>query len=215
MMYAKISRFPRLNRLACYSAVLLVMGHQGLKGFAQAVDSVPGVPLPQQVKDDGAADLGIKVSDEILAEVALMLKQAKADGAGMPEPYDLMPAQEALQWISNRTYMLEPTSKWPTPDTVEQRMWSDCKGKSVWLADRLLRLGFRNVRIMVGKVPDMLTGHAWVELDYPVENKNKAMKSYILDGTYRGRFSIIPKDQHTVHAEHQIIHVISPDGYTK
>lgn len=174
---------------------------------------IPNVPVygqssggANQVRDSGVPDLAARVPPEILAGVSLFLKGAKEAGEEMPDPSDLMPAQEALQWISTRTYVLEPTSEWPSPALVEQRGWSDCKGKCLWLADRLLRLGYRDVTILIGKIPDLDTGHAWVEMNFQGQ-------SYILDGTYRGKFSIIPKERKTVHADHEILHEITPTSY--
>ena len=190
----------------------------GLQGPQQP--AVPGqmgqmTQIEARSKDVGATDLGVKMSNETLTGVMMMLKAARDEGRGMPEPDDLMPAQEALQWISRRTYLLEPTAAWPTPEMVEQRAWSDCKGKAIWLADRLLRLGYKDVKIVVGKVPDLLTGHAWVELVFPLDKKGRRSAVYILDGTYRGRYSIITKDQNTVHSDHAVVHVITPDNYSR
>jgi hypothetical protein len=174
--------------------------------FGSFTASAQSSAQPDQVRDGGVPELAARVPPEILAGVSLFLKGAKEAGSEMPDPPDLMPAQEALQWISARTYVLEPTSEWPSPALVEQRGWSDCKGKCLWLADRLLRLGYRDVKILIGKVPDLDTGHAWVEMDFRGQ-------SYILDGTYRGKFSIIPKERKTVHADHEVLHEITPTNY--
>lgn len=159
-----------------------------------------------QVTDTGVSDLATRVPDDILAGISLTLKEAFEAGKEMQDPTDLMPAHEALQWISARTYVIEPTVSWPSPELVEERAWSDCKGKSLWLATRLLRLGYRDVRIKIGKIPDMTSGHAWVELTY---NGSE----YILDGTYRGKFTIIPKERMTAHADHRILYTVFPTGY--
>jgi len=165
-----------------------------------------GVARADQVTDAGVTDLAARVPDDVLAGISLTLKQAFAAGKEMPAPDDLMPAQEALQWISDRTYVVEPTVAWPSPELVEQRAWSDCKGKSIWLADRLLRLGYRDVRIKIGKIPDLSSGHAWVEMTF-------GGIDYILDGTYRGKYTIIPKDRVTIHSDHKILYTVSPEGY--
>lgn len=161
----------------------------------------------QQEKDQGLPELKVKVAQRILTSIEDTLAQAQTFGTSMPEPDSLMPAQEALQWISGRAYMLDVTTEWPSPETTEMRFWADCKGKSLWLADRLLRLGYRKVTIVIGKIPSMPAGHAWVELNYKG-------KDYILDGTYRGRFTIIPKDRATLHAEHVTLHRVTADNYT-
>lgn len=160
----------------------------------------------RQEVDGGVPALAARVPPEILAGVSLTLQASAIAGNDMPTPEDMMPAQEALQWISNRSYVLEPTSEWPSPSLVEQRGWSDCKGKCLWLADRLLRLGYKDVKILIGRVPDLDTGHAWVEMTHKGG-------TYILDGTYRGKFSIIPKERKTVHADHVILHEITSESY--
>lgn len=157
--------------------------------------------------DTGAPELASRVRDIVLLDIVNVLKKSKDAGVAMNgEPSDLMPAQDALQWISQRPYILENGENWPHPEVTESRIWADCKGKSLWLADRLLRLGYANVKIVIGRIPKEQMGHAWVELQFKD-------KTYILDGTYRGRFSIIPADRQTVHTDHKVLHVITYNGY--
>ena len=160
-----------------------------------------------QDKDTGVSDLGAQVPADILAGIVLTLKTASDSGMNMSEPQDLISAQEALQWISDRQYVIEPTVEWPSPELVEQRVWSDCKGKSLWLSSRLLRLGYRDVKLLIGKIPNSGSGHAWVELKF-------GGVTYIMDGTYRGRYTIIPKDRMTVHRDHKILYTVMPTGVT-
>lgn len=172
-----------------------------------AILTLQPIILHAQALDKGAPELANTVREGVLLDLVTVLKKAGEDGLAMHgEPVDLMPAQEAIQWISQRPYVLENSEMWPHPEVTESRIWADCKGKSLWLADRLLRLGYTNVQIIIGLIPNERMGHAWVELEFK-------HNQYILDGTYRGRFTIIPKDRRTVHNDHVRLYTVSQNGY--
>jgi hypothetical protein len=70
-----------------------------------------------------------------------------------------------------------PSDSWQLPEETEQRGAGDCEDQAIWLYARLIQMGFKDVRLILGKYrADQATYHAWVA--YYLANK-----IYILDPT--------------------------------
>jgi len=66
---------------------------------------------------------------------------------------------------------------WQLPDETERKGGGDCEDKAIWLYSRLLKDGFEDIRLVIGKVrEDSLRFHSWVAW-YPQG------KVYVLDPT--------------------------------
>ncbi len=93
------------------------------------------------------------------------LRRAREAAGGAGPPPDLWPCHDLLRDLA--TWPYERTVEPLDAAQVGARRRGDCLDRSVWLADRLARLGYGRVEIVLGVGPGYrppAPGHAWVEL---------------------------------------------------
>ena len=72
---------------------------------------------------------------------------------------------------------------WQLPDETEKRGKGDCEDKAIWLYSKLLKDGFADVRLVIGKYrrSDILF-HAWVFILDPTKRKTvRELKDFASD----------------------------------
>jgi predicted transglutaminase-like cysteine proteinase len=69
---------------------------------------------------------------------------------------------------------------WQLPHQTEKRGKGDCEDKAIWLYSKLLKKGFKNVRLVIGKYRSSdIIFHAWVVWYHK-------SRIFILDPTHQG-----------------------------
>jgi hypothetical protein len=84
------------------------------------------------------------------------------------------------RWMSDlRGIPYGYSMQWRTPTEVAHDPSADCKGKAVYLYERMREHGARNLRLVIGKrAPTSRVTHAWLEW-------TEGPRTYVLDPTFK------------------------------
>ncbi len=127
---------------------------------------VPAPPEPwvddREIEGEGDAS---RIDWRRVRRLAEGLRRARQAAGGAGPPSDLWPCHDLLRDLA--TWPYERTIDPLDAAQVGARRRGDSLDRSVWLADRLARLGYRRVEIVLGVAPGYrppAPGHAWVEV---------------------------------------------------